>query len=173
MYFLNIEFLKDSDDDDLTAYSGEAEQSSPGACNPNKKQTGPSTSTSSTSMVTSNLHVLNTQTVRGTPSNSMTSYFTSTPPSAELLTSLNTSNLYGSLSTMQTTGVVPEASTSQMHDDDRLMKEKLIEMFPSIDIKLIEEAVHDSTELEEAVYILLNYVDDKSGKFTLFIFLRM
>ena len=165
MYFLNIEFLKDSDDDDLTAYSGEVEQSSPGACNPNKKQTGPSTSTSSTSMVTSNLHVLNTQTGQGTPPNSMTSYFTAMPPSAEPLTSLNTSNLYGSLSTMQTTRVIPEASTSQMHDNDRLMKEKLIEMFPSIDIKLIEEAVHDSIELEEAVDILLNHVDDKSGKF--------
>lgn len=115
-------------------------------------------------MVTSNLHVLNTQTGQGTPPNSITSYFTATPPSAEPPTSLNTSNLYGSLSTMQTTGVVPEASTSQMHDDDRLMKEKLTEMFPSIDIKLIEEAVHDWLELEEAVDILLNHVDDKSGK---------
>ena len=94
-------------------------------------------------MVTSNVHVLNTKTGQGTPPNSITSYFTATPPSAEPPTSLNTSNLYGSLSTMQTTGVVPEASTSQMHDDDRLMKEKLTEMFPSIDIKLIEEAVHD------------------------------
>ena len=65
---------------------------------------------------------------------------------------------------MQTTGVGPEASTSQMHDDDGLMKEKLIEMFPSIDIKLIEEVVHDSIEFEEAVDILLNQVDDKSGK---------
>ena len=115
-------------------------------------------------MARSNLHVLNTQTGQGTPSNSITSYFTATPPSAESLTSLNTSNLYGSSSTMQTTGVVPEASTSQMDDDDRLMKEKLTEMFPSIDIKLREEAVHDSLELEEAVDILLNHVNDKSGK---------
>ena len=69
---------------------------------------------------------------------------------------------------MQTTDVVPEALTSQMHNDDRLMKEKLTEMFPSIDIKLIEGAVHDSVELEEAVDILLNHVDDK--RFTLFIF---
>lgn len=95
-------------------------------------------------MVTSNLHVLNTQTGQGTPPNSITSYFTDTSPSAEPLTGLNTSTLCGSSSTMQTTGIVPEASTSQMHDDDRLMKEKLTEMFPSINIKLIEGAVHNS-----------------------------
>lgn len=51
-----------------------------------------------------------------------------------------------------------------MYDDDRLMKEKLIEMFFSIDIKFIEEVVYDWFEFDKVVDIFLNYVDDKSGK---------
>lgn len=99
---------------------------------------------------------------QGAPSSSstVTSYFTDRQTSAEPLTSFNTSSLCGSSSTIRT-DVGAEATTN---DDDRLMKEKLIKMFPSNDIKLPEEAVYDSMVLEEAVDIFLYHADSKSGK---------
>lgn len=139
----HLTFKFHSDDEDLIKYSDEAAQSSTGTSNLYERQTG---TPSSSGTVISNLDGRQT--------------------GAGSLTSSSTSSLYGSSSTDQT-HVGAEASTSH-HDydyDERLMKEKLTEMFPSIDIKVIEEAVHDSIELEEAVDILLHCDDEKSGKF--------
>lgn len=86
---------------------------------------------------------------------------------AESLTSSGISCLYGCSSAVQThVHVIGEASTSQLDSADRIMIGKVIEMFPATDIQLIEEAVHDSIELEDAVDIVLNHNDEKSsGKF--------
>lgn len=40
-------------------------------------------------------------------------------------------------------------------DDDQVMKDKLTELFPNIKMQVIEEAVHDSITLEDAVDLLI------------------
>lgn len=59
MYFFNIDFLQDSDDDDFIVYSGDVEYFSFGVCNFNKKQIGLSIGILFISMVISNVYVFN------------------------------------------------------------------------------------------------------------------
>lgn len=64
----------------------------------------------------------------------------------------SSSTLISNLCDSHAEGAGPSSSVDiEFIDDDWLMKENLMEMFPSSDIKLMKEAVHDSIELKETV----------------------